>query len=258
MTAGSSKYSSLTERFPPVLMVLCGINVAVYAVLAIFSFAGNTSAVDALALPSDITAMLRRPWTLVTYMFAQANLLQFVFNMLWLYCMGRIMLMRSPARQLATLYIAGGLTGGIFFCLFYGLITGDAQPTVLMGSSASVIAIAVTAAFTMPNLQLYLPLIGSVKLKWLVIFVVALFCIGLSATNAGGNLAHLGGALCGACFPLVIKMTTRRAGETCNHETDEYRRLLEKARKYGYNSLPGSDKRRLFELTQQSRSSHGN
>lgn len=258
MTAGSSKYSSLTERFPPVLTVLCGINVAVYAVLAILSFGGNSSAADTLALPSDISMLSSRPWTLVTYMFAQANLLQLVFNMLWLYCMGRIMLMRSPARQLVALYLAGGICGGIFFCLFYSLIAPDTLPTVLMGSSASVIAIAVTAAFTMPSMRLYMPLIGDVKLKWLVIFVVTLFCIGLSATNAGGNMAHLGGALCGACFALIIKMTTRRAGETCNHETDEYRRLLEKARKYGYNSLPGSDKRRLFELTQQSRSSHGN
>lgn len=255
MTVGISKYNSRPDKFPPVLCVLTGLNVAVYIVLATLGICGITSVSDALALPADSAMALRRPWTLLTYMFAQANVLQLVFNMLWLYCMGRIMLMRRPAWQLTALYVAGGLCGGILFCLFYGFIayTGN---TVLMGSSASVIAIAVTAAFTMPSLSLYLPLIGDVKLKWLVIFVVALFCIGLSATNAGGNLAHLGGAVCGACFPLVIKKNKGRAGGAGNPKAKEYQLLLEKARKYGYNSLADSDKRRLFELTQQSHNSH--
>ena len=48
-----------------------------------------------LELPAWVSAFVRQPWSLITYMFMHAGLLHLLFNMLWLYWFFRLFLTHS-------------------------------------------------------------------------------------------------------------------------------------------------------------------
>jgi hypothetical protein len=56
-----------------------------------------------------------------------------------------------------------------------------------------------------PNHVIHLMFIGPVKMKYIALISVLLYVIGISSTNAGGNLAHLGGAFWGVIYVLQLR-----------------------------------------------------
>ena len=224
-------------------MTLITVNVVVFIIIAAVSLAGGNIS-SWLGLQSSLNAVLVRPWTLLTYAVSQANLLQLIFNMLWLYSFGRLFMMHGNNRQLFMLYIAGAIAGAIFY-LAATAIFEITSPWMLMGSSAAVIAIAVAVAALMPNLEINLPLFGPTKIKWIVSFVVILFFIGLSTPNAGGNLAHIGGVAAGLAGARMIM------SKKCHKTSDnsEYNLLAEKIKRTGFETLSANERRRFFELS---------
>ena len=77
-----------------------------------------------LALPADPGRLLVRPWTILTYMFLHYDLLHILFNMLWFFWFGKIFLEYLNAKQLLSVYLFGGLSGGRFFVLATQLSKG--------------------------------------------------------------------------------------------------------------------------------------
>lgn len=65
-----------------------------------------------LELPAWVSAFVRQPWSLITYMFMHAGLLHLLFNMLWLYWFGRLFLNIFSSKHLRGLYVLGGICGG--------------------------------------------------------------------------------------------------------------------------------------------------
>jgi len=164
--------------------------------------------IDWLALPADFQTLANRPWTLFTYMFLHFDFLHILFNILWLYWMGQIFLGYFDQGKLIALYLLGGITGGIFYVLGYNLFpafSDNLTNSRLLGASASVIAIVTALAMHAPNHSINLMFIGSVKIKYIALFSVLLYVIGISSTNAGGNLAHLGGAFWGMIYILQLR-----------------------------------------------------
>jgi hypothetical protein len=70
----------------------------------------------------------------------------------------------------------------------------------MVGASASVFAIAVAMATQMPNFTFHLIFLGPVRIKYIVAVYVFISLLGAVGANAGGNLAHLGGALMGFVY----------------------------------------------------------
>lgn len=160
------------------------------------------SLVSFLALPSNPGVFIRRPWTIFTYFFTHEGWLHIIFNMLNLYWFGMLIREYLGSKKLLSLYILGGLAGGVLYLLFYNLIPffmqrGSAE---MIGASASVLAIIVAAATLLPNFVFHLLLLGPVKIKYIAAFLVLLSLSGAVGSNAGGNVAHLGGALLGFVF----------------------------------------------------------
>ena len=194
------------------LMRLIYINVGVFVVLHIavllavlFNWPGDRL-LQWVELPSDVWLVLKRPWTLVTYMFAHYSLLHILFNMLWLYWLGRIFMVFFSSKQLTGVYLLGGLGGAILYLLCYNLLPHFVgTQAYLLGASASVIAIVVAAAIYVPDYKIGLLFLGEVSLKWIAIITVAIAVFGLDADNPGGSIAHIGGAAVGALFALSIK-----------------------------------------------------
>ena len=156
-----------------------------------------------LQLPASWDQILLRPWTLLTYMFVHLGFFHLLFNMIWLYVFGLYFLRWFSSRQLLMVYLLGGLTGGLFYVIAYNLFPlyiASVEHTVLMGASASVLALTLSVAFYRPNESLLFMFIGRVKLKWLAVAMVVIDLLSLAGDNAGGSLAHLGGALFGLLF----------------------------------------------------------
>ncbi len=199
-----------TYRQGSMLMRLIFINIGVFVILRLLSLGvmlfGGT-AVHVLSwveLPADWWHLLRRPWTLLTYMFVHNDMLHILFNMLWLYWLGRIFMEFFSSKQLSGLYILGGLGGAVLYLLVSNLAPHFVGGP-LIGASASVIAIVVAVAVYVPDYKIGLLFLGQVAIKWIAIVTVLIAVLSLDGANIGGNIAHIGGAAVGAWFSLCIR-----------------------------------------------------
>ncbi len=158
-----------------------------------------------IEMPSSLTLLAHRPWTIITYMFVHFDFLHILFNMLWLYWFGKIFLQFFSGRQLGGLYVLGGIAGAMLFLITYNsfpFLKQFADNSFLAGSSASVMAIVFAVSFYQKNYEINLLLIGRVKLIYLAIGVLLLDIIAITSENAGGHIAHIGGALLGILFAI--------------------------------------------------------
>ena len=239
---------------------------------------------DWLSLPANFELLASRPWTLLTYMFLHFDFLHILFNLLWLYWMGQIFLIYFNQSQLVTIYLIGGIVGGLVYVAGFNSFPVFAEVVAdsrLLGASASIIAIVAALAIHAPNHTLNLMFIGQVKMKFIALFSILMYVIGISSTNAGGNLAHLGGALGGVIYVLQIRRGSS-SGKGIGHlfsglkksfepkpkvkvsyrksvDDVEYNRqknldktrmneILEKISKSGYDSLSKEEKEFLFRM----------
>jgi len=239
---------------------------------------------DWLALPADFGTLASRPWTLLTYMFLHFDFLHILFNMLWLYWMGQIFLGYFDQNKLISIYLLGGITGGLFYVAGFNsfpVFSGIVADSRLLGASASVIAIIAALAVHAPNHTLQLMFIGPVRMKYIALFSVLMYVIGISSTNAGGNLAHLGGAFWGMIYVLQlrrgidmgkgishldsgikklfapkqnVKLSYRKPVDDIeynrikNQDKARMNEILEKISKSGYDSLSREEKEILFRM----------
>jgi membrane associated rhomboid family serine protease len=149
---------------------------------------------DLLALPSDPFKLIVRPWTLLTYMFTHFSFRHILFNMLILYFSGKMLMEYLGERRMLALYIYGGLGGGLLYIILYNLspILGQGS---MVGASAGTIAVLVAGALYLPNMPVRLWGIFEVKYWMLAAGIVLLDILSLTGSNAGGHIAHLGGAI---------------------------------------------------------------
>jgi membrane associated rhomboid family serine protease len=177
---------------------------------------------DYLGVPSSLEKLLYRPWTLITYAFTHQQFLHLLFNMLMLYWFGNILADFAGNKRILPVYILGALVGAVVFIAGYNLLpvlqSGLGFP--MIGASAGVLAIVVAAATLVPDYSIVLFLIGPVKIKWLALAMVVIDVISLPLNNAGGHLAHLGGAFCG--FLYITQLRRGRDFGKWIHQTAEY------------------------------------
>ena len=297
----SNIITDLRQRFREgsISLQLIYINVGVFLLLTLatvflrlFNVAG-LSFIHYLEMPADIMQWLMQPWSVLTYMFLHADVFHLLFNMLWLYWFGQLFLYNFSAKHLRGLYLFGGIVGGLFYLLAYNLFPLF-QPMVghsmLLGASASVLAIVLASAVSMPEYRLNLLLFGAVRLKYVALIVVLTDLLFITSANAGGHIAHLGGALAGWWFARGIhsgkydatawinrvldtivgwfrrspkpkkprmKVHVGKHGKDYDYnarkkaQSDEIDRILDKVRQSGYDGLTAEEKRKLFDASQR-------
>ena len=162
-----------------------------------------TGIFDLFALPASLHRFILQPWSLLSYMFMHAGFLHILFNMLWLYWFGSLFLYFFSGKHLRGLYVLGGICGGLFYMIAYNIFPYFSQTlpfSTLVGASASVLAIVAATAYKEPNYRVQLFLFGAVRLKYLALIVIGTDLLFITSNNAGGHIAHLGGALAGLWF----------------------------------------------------------
>jgi len=270
-----------------------GVFVVIRVIYAILALMGGGDLGDLiiswLSVPAHPSALLFRPWTIITYMFLHVDLIHILVNILYLYWFGRIFLNYFNPRQLLGVYFMGGIAGAALYILSYNIFPGlnsVAPSAVMMGASASVMAILFSAARYTPNLKVHLMFLGSVKLMHIALIMLVLDLISISnMSNTGGHLAHIGGALFGVFYASrlqkgkdttlrfnrwmdkVATLFSRKNHMKVTHSSKkrpmsdmEYNsrknnnqhnvdRILDKIKSKGYDSLSDEEKRTLFDAS---------
>jgi len=153
---------------------------------------------DEAALHSLLPEFIRKPWGLVTYMFSHVEIFHIFFNMLNLYYFGNLFRSFLGNHRVLPLYLLGGVIGGLAYLLVFNII--KVTDYTLIGASASVMALLIACATKIPNYEIGLLFLGSIRLKWLAIAVLILDLLSIGQGNMGGIIAHLGGALLGFLY----------------------------------------------------------
>ncbi|WP_345953566.1 rhomboid family intramembrane serine protease [Mucilaginibacter sp. PAMB04168] len=265
--------------------LLIGINVLVFLLINIpgtflYLFMGNPMlnefANEYLALPASLPKLATRFWTPVSYMFMHADIFHILFNMLWLFWMGQIFEEYLGKKRILGLYIMGGLAGAALYILSFNVFpafAGVLPVSYVVGASASVMAIIIATATLLPNYTIYLMFLGPVKLKWIALFYVVIDFLSIVGPNAGGEIAHLGGALLGfiyikqlnrghdwgrsvdSVFNQRPKVKVVSQNKTYQQQTssvprqEEIDRILDKISQSGYDSLNKHEKEVLFRAS---------
>lgn len=274
------KYKWLTGSM---LIRLVFVNVAVFLLLHLLAFIfgftalGSGAVLELVELPSNFNMFLRSPWTIVTYMFSQYDFLHLLFNMLWLYWFGEIFLLADSSKRMLALYLYGGIAGGVLFMLSYSLM---GMWGLIIGSSASVLAIVVATAVIHPDFKMNLLFLGEISLKWVAIVTIVIDFVSIGGSNTGGHIAHIGGALMGLCYAIALKRgvditrpycaavdrlvnlwkrivaprpkSKASASSHCS-KSDEASldEILDKVKKSGYGSLTREEKDKLFDVSRR-------
>lgn len=195
-------------------MKIIYINIAIFiaiklvAVILMLFNIESSQFLQYLQLPASVPVLIKRGWTLFTYMFVQYDFFHILFNMLWLYWFGVIFNLYFYPKQLLGLYITGGLGGAFLYIAAYNVLPHFehiAPVSYLIGASASVIAIVVATAMRAPDYKVGLLFLGSVSLKWIAIVTILIDVVSIDSANSGGHIAHIGGALVGLSFALLYR-----------------------------------------------------
>jgi len=203
---------------PRLLLINIAVWLAIYIgriVAFLFKVPGNDTEslwidgiLNWLAVPALAESFISRPWTIITYMFLHVDFWHLVFNMLWLYWFGKIFLEFLNNKQLLTAYLLGGIAGGIVFMAafnFFPVFQQSLGQALALGASASVLAIVIMISFMVPDYTVNLFLIGQVKIKYIAIAMIVTDILMIRSGNAGGHFAHLGGALWGFTYMLLLR-----------------------------------------------------
>lgn len=235
---------------------------------------------------TDIGELLRRPWTIFTYMFMHdlEDIFHIISNMLYLFFFGRIFSDIIQQKMAYPLYLLGGVAGLLVELIVINIIPDyrDSIGSLTVGASAAVMAIVLATATLQPDYSVHLILIGPVKLKYIAAFVVIIDLISISAEqNLGGHLAHVGGALTGFLYirsyrrsgnwfswwprfeqkvhaithPKKTRVayvnpnmhTTRKSSAA--EEQEKLNAILDKIKASGYDSLSKAEKAFLFTIS---------
>ncbi len=271
-----------------VLTRLIYVNLGVFLVvklIGVILYLGGVqfSLIEWLAVPSRLEELAVKPWTPVTYMFLHESFLHILFNIFGLYWFGKLFLYHFEGEKMLSVYILGGLAGAFLFMAVYNISpTFESVRGLMLGASASVFALLVAVAVYDPSREIHLFFIGRFPLKYIAIFYVVLSALSISASNPGGNLAHLGGAAWGWLYihqlrrgkdwgaglvKLIdrvaemfkpkekMKVTYKQKPPKDDYEynrqkslhQEEINRILDKIAKSGYESLTKREKEILFK-----------
>ena len=234
--------------------------------------------INKLMLPASFNIFIFQPWSIITYFFLHLNFMHILWNMLFLYWFGKIIQDNIGNNALISLYVLGGIIGGLLFMAIYNIIPYYSErvpESLMLGASAGVFSVVVGSATLLPNFSFYLLLIGPVRIKYIALFYVLLSFFDVAGSNAGGEIAHMGGAIIGYIYIKKLQngidigqglinfinlFNNKQISEVRDEKDtnifeessqDEIDKILDKISESGYSSLSKDEKERLFNASKK-------
>jgi membrane associated rhomboid family serine protease len=257
-----------------------------FAWLGLFEPQMITFLINKLAFAEYYKVFLLQPWSLFTYMFTHESFSHIFWNLIVLYWVGQLIIEYMGAKKLWAIYFLGGVAAAMFMWAVLNLLqySGDITGKTLslitpnsfaIGASGSINACLVAIATLIPEYTLYLILIGPVRLKYIAMAVILISIISIPNGNAGGQIAHIGGALFGYIYikqlkrgndiaawftslndklfskrrkiKVVYKSEKPKPAHTYDEKTIDV--ILDKISQSGYSSLTQAEKDILFNAS---------
>lgn len=196
--------------FPPVIKMLLIINGAVFVLT---EFIGRSFTIGGEPVGSYLMYYFALwpigggflPWQVITYQFMHAGFWHLLFNMffgLWMFG-PEIEHLWGPRRFLI-FYLVCGTVAGIFQ-LVLGPVLEPGRTSVVVGASGSIFGVLVAFAMMFPDRYIYLWFLIPVKVKYFVMFIIAMGVFAVGGQSQVANLAHLGGAFAGYIYMLALR-----------------------------------------------------
>ena len=236
--------------------------------------------INKLMLPASFTTFITQPWSLISYFFLHLGFTHILWNMLFLYWFGKIIQDNIGNNAVISLYVLGGIIGGLSYMALFNIIPyydNRISESLMLGASAGVFSIVAGSATLLPNYTFYLLFLGPVRIKYIALFYILLSFLDVTGSNAGGEIAHLGGAMIGYLFIRQLqngvnigegvinivnffnkeknKKSDQKSSPT--EETkydisqDEIDKILDKISESGYSSLSKNEKEKLFNASKK-------
>jgi membrane associated rhomboid family serine protease len=158
-----------------------------------------------LAVSSEPSVVLSRPWTLLTYAFFHFGFWHLFFNMMVLHFASRLFLTFFTQKQYLGLYLLSAFFSAVIFVAAFYFLDRSA---LMVGASASIIAILVATTTYQPLMDLRIALIGYVKLWHITGVTLLLFLLQIGLANTGGHIAHFSGAFFGYIYIKLLQNGT--------------------------------------------------
>lgn len=272
-------------NMPVAIRTIIALNVIMFIVQIVAGMAGSAygnALVRGLAFFPEWQTALFQPWRLVTYMFLHAGGFHLIFNMLWLWWMGRSVEQTLGPRTFSVIYFGSGIGGALLDILFAQVMGFN----YVIGASGAVFGIMVSFAMLFPRMPIMLFLLPPIEARYVVAGLIALDLLLLGSADNTARIVHLGGAGVGYLlmkkqqqgtdlsqwllpfeqFWYRLKGAYRKkqsqpknrnmysvsdveiVDETEQSELDE---ILEKISKKGYDGLTKEEKKKLFELSKK-------
>ena len=273
-------------RMPVIIRTLIAINVLVFIFQALFGgiqISGRTLnefIVQYLGFNPSVGTAFTQPWRFVTYMFLHGGGFHLLFNMLWLWWMGRAVEEGLGPRTFSVVYFGAGI-GGAFFHIAFSFLYGT---SFVIGASGAVFGIMVAFAYMYPRTPIMLFLLPPIEARYVVAGLIAFDVLFIGSGDNVARLVHLGGAGIGYLLvkahyggtdlskivrpierlwnselskPKKKKPKNKKmysvsdveiVEETNQTELDE---ILEKISREGYDGLTAEEKKKLFELSKK-------
>ena len=236
--------------------------------------------INKLMLPASFTTFITQPWSLISYFFLHLGFTHILWNMLFLYWFGKIIQDNVGNNAVISLYVLGGIIGGLSYMALFNIIPyydNRISESLMLGASAGVFSIVAGSATLLPNYTFYLLFLGPIRIKYIALFYILLSFLDVTGSNAGGEIAHLGGAMIGYLFIRQLqngvnmgegiiniinffnKEKNKKTEENYSptEETkydisqDEIDKILDKISESGYSSLSKNEKEKLFNASKK-------
>jgi len=191
-----------------IVLKLIAINTIIFLLVTLISFFLGLKAgllTSWFVLPAEFSEFILQPWSFLTYSFLHFDFWHLFWNMIVLYWFGKFVLNLFSEKKFLAIYLLGALFGGILYVTAYNIFpVFNDQRGYLLGASAAVRAIMIFIAAYSPQTQVRI-IFFNVKLWQIGLAVVLLDLIQLpNSGNAGGLLAHMGGALFGYIYAVQL------------------------------------------------------
>ncbi len=266
-------------RMPMAIRTIIAINAAFFVIQTLGGAALNNWLIPNLGFDPSFPTVFTQPWRLITYSFLHAGFFHFLFNMLWLWWMGRSVEETIGPRSFIMVYLGATILGALVDA---GLaqIFGSA---LVIGASGAVTGILVAFAMLFPRAPIMLFLLPPIEARFFVVGWIAIDILFLGSGDNVARLVHLGGALGGYLLikahqngidlskviryfeylfgrlkpspstkpknkNMSIVKDVEIVEEVDQTELDE---ILEKISKSGYDALTKEEKQKLFELSKK-------
>jgi len=192
------KYSgfSIAEKIIFLNIIFFLIPYLINTLLFLFNI-NSKSYIELFLLSPEFNNLIIKPWTVVTYSFIHDGFFHLFWNMLLLYYISRMILNLFSSSTFINIYFLGVIIGGIIFLLsysFFPVFKGDFSS--MGGSSAGVMAAIIFICAYSPENEIRL-FVFNIKLKYVGILFFVFDIIQIPYGNAGGHIAHIGGAILG-------------------------------------------------------------